>query len=399
LRFAKRSSTRGPRSGALVGAFALAVTGSLIALLAGSPASALVGVGLAGLAGVLIVFHLLQSERRRHELAEEELHEQAMFLESLVESAGAIAAETEPDEILEHLRREAERLFGARAELLPAGASAASAPAERAVVVPLRVHDEEIAALRLARSVELGRVDVARAALLVDLAARVYENARLRAEAQVREADRARLSEQLITAEQDERRRLALYLHDTSVQSLAGIGLMLDASLHSIEVGDLEQATTVIGTALERHRATIGALRDLSFNLEPVVLRDQGFEPAVRALAEQVGLDQRVRVEVELDGLDTVPEKAQAALYQIIRESINAAMRRQPSRLRVTIGEAEDGSLVVVIGDDGREERRRSIFDSLEERARTLNGTLDVEQREGGGTTITLQLPAYAAGR
>jgi signal transduction histidine kinase len=396
LRFAIPSSTS---SRALVVGFALAVGGSVIALLVDSPAAALVGVGLAGLSGVLIVFHLLQTERTRHEQAEDELHEQAQFLESLVASVGDIAAETEPETILEHLRREAESLFDARAELLPAGAHAASAPAERAVIVPLRVGREEIAALRLARGVELGRVDVARAALLADLAARVYENARLRAEAQVREGERSRLSDQLITAEQEERRRLALYLHDTSVQALAGIGLMLDASLHSIESGDLEQATTVIGAALERHRATIGALRDLSFNLEPVVLRDQGFEPAVRALAEEIGLERGIQIEVALDGAETLPEKAQAALYQIVRESLNAASRREPTRVEVAVGVAEDGSLVATVRDDGRHERRRSIFDTLAERARTLNGKLEVEQGEGTGTTVCLTLPPYAAGR
>src|SRR5258706_3739414 len=91
--------------------------------------------------------------------------------------------------------------------------------------------------------------------------------------------------DRLIEAEQDERRRLALFLHDGPVQSLAGIALMLDSVVHSIDQGDFAGAKEVLGTALERHRAAIRALRDLSFNLEPVVLRDQGFTPAVRALA------------------------------------------------------------------------------------------------------------------
>ncbi len=106
------------------------------------------------------------------------------------------------------------------------------------MIVPVVVRGEEIAALRLARGRRASDASTSPGrALLADLAGRVYENARLRAEAQVREAERARLSDQLITAEQEERRRLALYLHDTSVQSLAGIGLMLDASLHSIDAG------------------------------------------------------------------------------------------------------------------------------------------------------------------
>src|SRR5437667_12793387 len=97
--------------------------------------------------------------------------------------------------------------------------------------------------------------------------------------------ERARLVAHLITAEQDERRRLALFLHDGPVQSLAGIALMLDAVGHAIDDGNLEGAKSVLTEALERHRDTIRSLRDLSFNLEPVVLLDQGIGVAVAALA------------------------------------------------------------------------------------------------------------------
>jgi two-component system, NarL family, sensor kinase len=211
--------------------------------------------------------------------------------------------------------------------------------------------------------------------------------------------ERERLVERIITAEQDERRRLALFLHDGPVQNLAGIALMLDAAVQAIDDGRPEAARGIMASALERHRETIRSLRDLSFNIEPVVLRDQGFEPAVRALAEQIGLDRRIQVEVELAGAETLPEKAQAALYQIVRESMNAATRRAPTRIDVSVRIADDGSLSAIVRDDGREERRRSIFDALAERARTLNGRLEVDQGDDGGTTVRLTLPPYAVGR
>src|SRR5512133_4162050 len=120
-------------------------------------------------------------------------------------------------------------------------------------------------------------------------------------EVQRLEAEHARLSDQLITAEQEERRRLALFLHDGPVQSLAGISLMLDAAIESIGGNRLEEATRVTQSALERHREPIGSLRDLSFNIEPVVLRDQGFAPAMEAFAEQVGLANRIQVDLDVD--------------------------------------------------------------------------------------------------
>ena len=266
--------------------------------------------------------------------------------------------------------------------------------------IPLRAHDSEIGALRLTRDEPFERDDVVRATVLADFAAREHENARLLEDAQLREVERSRLSNQIITAEQDERRRLANELHDGAVQSLSGVALLLDAGLNSIEEGRRDEARQIIGRALERHRATIGQLRSLSFNLEPVVLRDQGFAPAVRALTDQIELAHNVQVDLDVDTAEQLAEKTQAALYQIIREAINQAVRRGPPQtLSVTMRQSDDGALETAISDDAPGERRRRSLEELEERARTLNGDLIVDQRPAGGTTVRVLLPPYATAR
>jgi signal transduction histidine kinase len=208
--------------------------------------------------------------------------------------------------------------------------------------------------------------------------------------------ERARLAERLLTAEQDERRRLALFLHDGPVQSLAGIALMLDAVSHAIEEGELEKAAQILTDALERHRAAIRALRELSFNLEPVVLRDQGFTPAVQALAEEVGLRSEIQIDLDVGVAEELSERMQAALYQIVREAFNGAVRRgPPTNIEITVERGADGRFVTTIADNGSQERRREFFDILTERARTLSGRLSVDQH--GGTKIVLELPPSAA--
>jgi signal transduction histidine kinase len=218
---------------------------------------------------------------------------------------------------------------------------------------------------------------------------------------QEREAERARLSEQLITAEQDERRRLALFLHDVPVQAMSGIALMLDGVVDAIERGATEDAKRILNLALDRQRETIRGLRDLSFALEPVVLRDQGFAPAVQALADQVETSHRVRVELDIGAGDALADRAQVVLYQIIRESLDSAIRRgPPTRVSVTIREANGGGVETVITDDGSGERRRRTFEALEERARTLQGNVDVDTRpDGTGTAVRVTLPPYTAQR
>src|SRR5256714_3151791 len=226
-------------------------------------------IGFAGgvAAAAVAAFLLLFAERRRHKVAEGELVAQATFLDSLVESMGTIAQTRDAAEILEQTRREAERIFRARAQMLPPGEKPKAAPAERSVLFPLRVHGEEIASLRLTRNRAFDRGDVVRATVLADFAARAAENARLLAEGKVREAERARLSEQLITAEQDERSSLALFLHDGPVQSMSGIGLMLDAAIGSIDSHRLDAARRVLASTLDGHPEKIRPLATPSFTI------------------------------------------------------------------------------------------------------------------------------------
>ena len=213
------------------------------------------------------------------------------------------------------------------------------------------------------------------------------------------EAERTRHADQLIAAEQDERRRLALFLHDVPVQSMSGIALMLDGVVDAIDRGLVDDAKEILNKAVGRQRETIRELRDLSFALEPVVLRDQGFGPAVQALADQVEVSQGVRVDLDVEAGSALASRAQIVLYQIIRESLDAALRRgPPTRISVAIGEVDGGVVETLITDDGSGERRRRVFEALAERARTLGGTVDVDRSsDEGGTAVRITLPPYTA--
>jgi signal transduction histidine kinase len=384
LRFAKRSSTR---ASLLVAVVALAAVVSLLGLSLSSSGLAFAGLAAAIIGAAGFALHLIVTERRRHEVVEDEL-------ESLMQSLGSITGTLDPGEVLERTLREAKKLFGAKASLLAPGQSS-----REDGVFPLRIRDEDIGAVKLARSRPFDREEQARAQLLADFASRAVENARLLAEAQVREAERARLSDQLITAEQDERRRMALFLHDGPVQSLSGISLMLDAVIDSLRANRRDEADRVLRSALERHRDTIRELRDLSFNIEPVVLRDQGFGPAVQALADQVGIANGIQVDLDVEAADSLGENARVGLYQIIREAVNQALRRgPPNRISIRVA-AGEGRVETVIADDGTGERRRASYDEIEERARTLSGSVEVEAGADGGTAVRVVLPSYVAQR
>jgi len=205
--------------------------------------------------------------------------------------------------------------------------------------------------------------------------------------------------DRLIAAEQDERRRLALFLHDGPVQQLSGIALMIDGALPSISSGRLDEATEIIRAALNRQRETIRQLRNLSFALEPVVLRDQGFGPAVRALADQTEGAHGLSVGVDLAGAEHLGTTAQVALYTIIRELVEQSLRRgPPTHIDISVRENEDG-VVTTVSDDAEPERRQRTFESVAERVKQLHGELSIEPADGTGTEIRVTLPSYTAHR
>ncbi len=210
-------------------------------------------------------------------------------------------------------------------------------------------------------------------------------------------AGRREVTEQVLGAEQDERRRIALFLHDGPVQSLSGVALMLDAVGDFLSRGSNEQAREILDKALSRTRTTIGELRDLSFNLEPVVLRDHGFGMAVNALAEQKGLEHRMKIELNVGAAEVLGERSQAALYQIVREALEGAIRRGPPQTFSVQIEPEDRqTLAVTIRDDAPSERRRRSIEALEERARTLSAVISVDH-DDRWSTMRIVLPVYAA--
>src|ERR1700751_557708 len=137
-------------------------------------------------------------------------------------------------------------------------------------------------------------------------------------------------AEQVLAAGQDARGGQGVFLHGGPVQSLAGVALMLDASLDLISRGEHEQAREILDRALSRTRTTVGELRDLSFHLEPVALRDHGFAAAIDALAQSRGREHRIEVTLEVGLIDALAEETQAALYQIVREALEEAIRGGP---------------------------------------------------------------------
>jgi len=178
---------------------------------------------------------------------------------------------------------------------------------------------------------------------------------------------------------------------------------VLDAVAEDTSSGSIDVALRVLETARERQRAVIRSLRELSFALEPWVLRDQGFVVALRALADEMERSHDVSVHVDVDAARELPDDDQVFLYQIVREAVqNAVKHAAPRSVWVTVsGEVQTG-FEVSVRDDGTGFAETTAPDGLphhgmtamRERAQILGGRLRIDSVPGAGTELRVSIPA-----
>ncbi|HEU4971514.1 MAG TPA: histidine kinase [Gaiellaceae bacterium] len=213
------------------------------------------------------------------------------------------------------------------------------------------------------------------------------------------DAERALLAERMLS-EQEERRRVAELIHDGPVQQLSAISQMIDAGLAELDGGDDGRAKEVLGRALELTRDAARDLRQLCDDLEPRVLHQLGFASAAAALARRISSRHDVEIDLEVEAAETLGENAAVALYQILREATEQAVKRGGvARIEISLHATDAGGVELVVQDDGSPERRAAVLDALAERAATLNGRFSSEVRFPRGSTIRIDVPPVAAHR
>ena len=213
------------------------------------------------------------------------------------------------------------------------------------------------------------------------------------------DAERALLAERMLS-EQEERRRVSELIHDGPVQQLAAISQMLDAGLADLDAGDAGQAREAFARGLELAREAARDLRQLGDDLEPRALHQLGFAAAAAALARRIASRHEIAIDLDLGAADDLGENAAVALYQILREATEQAVKRGPlTRIEITMHATEAGGVELVVSDDGPPERRAAVLEALAERAATLNGGFTSEVRYPRGSTIRIDVPPVATHR
>lgn len=220
-------------------------------------------------------------------------------------------------------------------------------------------------------------------------------------EARVRERTQL-LSEALgkiISAQEEERRRLARELHDETAQALVTLSLVIDG-IRDKALVDPSAARQQALEAKELANNLLEGTRRLIFDLRPTVLDDFGLVSALRWCAERYLEDRGIEV-VFKAGNPTLPAHLQVAMFRIAQEAINnIAKHSQAKQARIEVSN-DDKVISLVVEDDGQgfnlarnwSQGTKVGLVGMRERANLLGAKLEISSFPGKGTRVYLEVP------
>ena len=209
-------------------------------------------------------------------------------------------------------------------------------------------------------------------------------------------ADLQHARERLVTAREEERRRLRRDLHDGLGPVLASQALTLDVACRLLERDPAMAGKLLQDLKVQAQEATAD-IRRLVYALRPPALDDLGLIAALRELASQyrhTGLHVTVEAPEQLPAL---PAAVEVAVYRIVQEALTNVVRHARARIcRVRLFR-RDTTLCLEVCDDGHglpDGHRAGVgLNSMRERAAELGGSCTIETRPEGGTLVTARLP------
>ena len=209
------------------------------------------------------------------------------------------------------------------------------------------------------------------------------------------ETERRRASSAALTAQEEERARVARDLHDEVNQSLTGLLLRLEAlrarapAELAVEIGETK---TLANQAMEE-------LLALARQLRPTVLDDLGLKAALAGNVSELDRRSAVNATFESSGtFNDLPSDAQLVIYRVAQEALsNAAQHAGAAHIRVRLDRSTSG-VELTISDDGRgftfDQANRGLgLGGMRERALLVGGDLRIESRPRVGTRVRLYLP------
>jgi signal transduction histidine kinase len=198
--------------------------------------------------------------------------------------------------------------------------------------------------------------------------------------------------QRLVTAQDEERRRLERDLHDGAQQRLVAISVALRLARGMVRPDSHPELGPRVDQASDQLALALSELREFARGIHPAVLTERGLVPALQSLAKRSTVP--ATVESSLDR--RLPAPVEATAYFVVSEALANVAKHSKARA-VTIGaDAPDGVLTVEVADDGvggADITRGSGLRGLADRVAAVGGTLEIDSSPRRGTTLTCSIP------
>jgi signal transduction histidine kinase len=216
-------------------------------------------------------------------------------------------------------------------------------------------------------------------------------------------AMRGELLHKLISAQEQERKRIARELHDDTSQALAALVVALDmAAMTSASEGELKTKLASMKTLAV---SLLDNVRRMIFDLRPTVLDDLGLLSALRWYAEERLRPLGVRVRVEISGAERrLPAQVETALFRVVQEAVTNIAKHAEAENAVLSIDFGDSAILIEIEDDGKgfdvqafarstDKGRGLGLLGMRERITLLGGSISIDSEPGGGTRLKIEVP------
>jgi signal transduction histidine kinase len=210
--------------------------------------------------------------------------------------------------------------------------------------------------------------------------------------------------DRIIALEEDVRKELARDFHDGPAQTLAAMIMSIEL-LEALPEQIPESAAKGLAELRTMATKTLHQVRNMIFELRPVILKTQGLEPALRSYVERLREAEDMNIHLKVEGLEErLPARLEEICFSIIQEAISN-VKRHANEENIWLTAIRRGDeFQVVVKDDGEgfdlaeversyDKRGKLGLLNMQERAEMIEGRLSIESALGKGTTITLNVP------
>lgn len=217
-----------------------------------------------------------------------------------------------------------------------------------------------------------------------------------------KEQMRLQLLAKVISAQEEERKRIARELHDETGQALTSLIVGLKTIEDATNTPQVNRKTTELRAVAAQ---TLDEVRLLAAGLRPSLLDDLGLGAAVQKYIKEYATKMKINVDFHISGLDgrRLPSEIEVAVYRIIQEALTNIARHARANEASVVLEYRDSSLIVVIEDDGQGFDVNAVAPSTDgkglglfgmyERASLIGGKMTIESQPARGTTVFLEVP------